>query len=168
MPRLPQISQIPGLHGLPRLPRVPRHVARAPVPLYLRGLGMLIGQRLVAVEYKARLSGRIKQVVLEVAGGDPGRLLVISGHGPKASWYRDITAEPRVLLTSGSLRDAPATARPLSRTETLAELERFRHRRGAAAAARAFGVPELEDDGPLDPALAERLPMVEFTPRAGR
>lgn len=147
------------------MPRVPRHVARAPVPFYLRGLGLVLGQRLVAVEYRARLSGRIKQVVLEVAGGEPGRVLVVSGHGPKASWYRDVVAEPRVLLTGGSLRDAPAAARALSRTETLAELERFRTRRNAAALARAFGVPALTADGPLDPALAVRLPMVEFTPR---
>jgi len=160
MARLPWLSQIPPL------PRVPRHVARAPVPWYLRGLGLVIGQRLVAVEYRARLSGRIKQVVLEVAGGEPGRVLVISGHGPKASWYRDIVAEPRVLLTGGSLRDAPANARPLDRAETLAELERFRERRSAPAFAKAFGVPALIASGPLDPALADRLPMVEFTPRA--
>lgn len=159
-PRTPKISQ------LPQLPRVPRHVARAPVPLYLRGLGLVIGQRLVAVEYRARLTGRLRQVVLEVAGGEPGRLLVISGHGPKASWYRAVSAEPRVLLTGGAKRDAPATARPLGRDETLAELERFRHGRSAAAFARAFGVPALTGGEPLDPALAVRLPMVEFTPRA--
>lgn len=157
MPRLPKI---------PQLPRVPRHVARAPVPLYLRGLGLVLGQRLVAVEYRARLTGRIRQVVLEVAGGEPGRVLVISGHGPKASWYRAVVAEPRVLLTGGALRDAPATARPLGREETLAELERFGRGRSAAAFARAFAVPALTAGGPLDPALAERLPMVEFTPRA--
>lgn len=136
------------------------------MPLYLRGLGLVVGQRLVAVEYRARYSGRIKQVVLEVAGGEPGRLLVISGHGPKASWYRDLGYEPRVLLTGGSLRDAPAVARALDRDETLAELERFRERRAATAFARAFGVPALVAGGPLDPALAVRLPMVEFTPRA--
>lgn len=161
------MQRIPGLSQLPRVPRVPRHVARAPVPLYLRGLGLVLGQRLVAVEYRARLTGRVKQVVLEVAGGEPGRILVISGHGPKAAWYRGIEAEPRVLLTMGSLRDAAATARPLNRDETLDELERFRERKAAAAFARAFGVPALTAGGPLDPALAVRLPMVEFTPRAG-
>lgn len=127
---------------------------------------MVLGQRVVAVEYRGRLSGRVKQVVLEVIGGRPGRIVVVSGHGAKASWYRDIMAEPRVMLTTGTMRDVPATARPLDRDETLAELERFRGGRAADAMAKAFGIPGLTADGPLDPALAARLPMLELTPRA--
>jgi deazaflavin-dependent oxidoreductase (nitroreductase family) len=164
MPRLPRIPQ---LDRLPRMPRVPRKIARAPVPLYLHGLGFLFGHRLVLVEHKGRLSGRLRQVVLEVVDRGPRRIVVVSGYGPKAHWYRNLLADPRVRITTGGMRDMPAVARPLTPAETLEAFARYRdaHPAATAALASAFGVPELAANGPLDPAIAVRMPMVEFAPR---
>ena len=148
---------------------MPRHVARAAAAGYLGGLEMVFRQPFVAVEYRARLTGRIRQVVLEIVEREPGRIVVASGHGPKTSWYRDVVATPAVRVTAAGLPGVPAAAGPLSAGETLAVLERCRatRPRTLAALARAFDAPVLTEP-PLDPAVADRVPMLGLVPRPSR
>jgi deazaflavin-dependent oxidoreductase (nitroreductase family) len=66
--------------------------------LYRARLGWLLGGRFVQLTVRGRRTGLPRQVVLEVIGGSPaaGHLLVASGWGPRAQWFRNVTVNPHV------------------------------------------------------------------------
>lgn len=120
--------------------RVQRAVHRAPIALYRWGLGGLLGRRFVLLTHTGRRTGASRQVVLEVVGRHDGGYLVASGYGPRAQWFRNIVADPRVRFQVGRHRHT-GEARPLPPDESgrcLAEYAR-RHPRTAAALMRAVG-----------------------------
>src|SRR5699024_304974 len=86
-----------------------RRAARAPVALYRRGLGWLLGSRMLMLEHVGRRSGEARYAVLEVIGRPaPGRILIASGFGHGSQWYRNLEAEPRCTwATAGSGRPPP-------------------------------------------------------------
>ena len=79
-----------------------RRLFKAPVRLYRRRLGWVLGNRFLLLEHHGRRSGRRYETVLEVVGRDPdGEVMVISGWGPAADWYRNVIAGGGVRITSG-------------------------------------------------------------------
>ncbi|MCK0117590.1 deazaflavin-dependent oxidoreductase (nitroreductase family) [Isoptericola sp. CG 20/1183] len=103
-----------------------RALVRAPIWLYRAGLGFLLGDRLLLMQHRGRVSGQARSVVLEVADRPaPDRLVVVSGMGPTAQWYRNVLAEPRVLVSVGTRRDVRALAHALSPAEAAATLEAY-------------------------------------------
>ncbi|MEZ0366458.1 nitroreductase family deazaflavin-dependent oxidoreductase [Mycobacterium sp. pUA109] len=88
-----------------------RRLMRAPIWLYRRRLGGLLGRRLLMLEHIGRTSGAARYVVLEVLDhAAPDSYVVASGFGGKAQWFRNIQANPRVRVYVGSRAPAPATA----------------------------------------------------------
>lgn len=80
---------------------------RLPVWLYRLRLGRLLGRRFVMVTHTGRKSGRQHQTVLEVVRYDPatGVVVVASGWGEKADWFRNILKHRRwwsISVTAGS------------------------------------------------------------------
>ncbi|HCU92327.1 MAG TPA: nitroreductase family deazaflavin-dependent oxidoreductase, partial [Actinobacteria bacterium] len=69
---------------------VRRLLYRLPVWLYRARLGWLLGHRFVLINHIGRTSGRVRQVVVEVAEHDrvSGAVAVVSGFGPGSDWYR--------------------------------------------------------------------------------
>jgi len=121
--------------GAGRLLRT-RWIVRAPVGLYRARLGLLLGPRLLMLEHTGRNSGARRHVVLEVVGRPrPGTYIVVSGFGDRAQWFRNVRADPRVRVFTGSRRPAPATARRLSAAEAAAALTAYatRHPRAWAS-----------------------------------
>lgn len=102
----------------PRSPMA-RRLFRAPVWIYRLGLGGLLARRFVLLTTRGRVSGRPRQVVLEVVGRDEesGGYLVVSGFGGRSQWLRNIQVEPRVLFEVG-WRRYRGTAVPLAPTES--------------------------------------------------
>jgi deazaflavin-dependent oxidoreductase (nitroreductase family) len=151
------------------LRRMPRWLLRAPIPL-LRRAGPLLGCRFLLLEHRGRHSGRCRYVVLEVVHREPGALVVISGYGPTAQWYRNIVAEPRVRIWCGGIRHAEANAVPLCAEHGTALLESYRHHHPLAARVlgRAFGIPEFAHGGPVPLRRAEELPLVRISPAGPR
>lgn len=95
-----------------------RRLVRAPIKLYRAGFGFLFGSRLLMLEHTGRKSGLSRYVVLEVIGHPaPGTYIVVSGFGPKAQWFQNVRADPRVRVTLAWRRAAPATARVLARAD---------------------------------------------------
>ncbi|MGW4848602.1 nitroreductase family deazaflavin-dependent oxidoreductase [Nocardia brasiliensis] len=138
-----------------------RWAVRAPILLYRAGLGFLFGTRLLMLQHVGRRSGAARFVVLEVVDHPSAdRYIVVSGFGAKAQWYRNIHAEPRVRVSTGTKRAVPATATPMTEAESAAALERYsaRHPRAwknlRATIERATGAP------------VGTLPMVELTLQA--
>lgn len=91
---------------------------RAPISLYGAGYGHLLGDRFLLLEHSGRATGRPRRAVLQVARRLPGdRYVVASGRGTASDWYRNITQEPRVHVSTGRLRRVPAVARQLDGDE---------------------------------------------------
>lgn len=104
-----------------------RWFVRAPIGLYRRGLGWLLGERMLMLEHRGRKSGLVRRVVLEVIGHPrPDRYLIVSGFGERSDWLRNVRAEPRVRVSVSARRSATATAHELSRTEASEALASYR------------------------------------------
>jgi deazaflavin-dependent oxidoreductase (nitroreductase family) len=112
-----------------------RAIARAPIRLYRLGLGGLLGGRFVLLEHRGRRSGLPRQVVLEVVDGDPrsGEVLIASGYGSRAQWFRNIRTHPRVGFRIGERRFT-GVAEPLEPAESGRRLAAYALRRPRSAA----------------------------------
>jgi deazaflavin-dependent oxidoreductase (nitroreductase family) len=139
-----------------------RPLVRAPILMYRCGLGSLFGGRILMLEHIGRTTGRKRYVVLEViARQTPKSYTVASGFGAHAQWLRNVSAEPRVRVSSGRRNSARATARRLTASEADAVLEDYRLHHPKAWR-RLKDIVERNLDGRVEPPDTE-LPMVEFT-----
>jgi deazaflavin-dependent oxidoreductase (nitroreductase family) len=139
-----------------------RPLVRAPILMYRCGLGFLFGDRMLMLEHIGRTSGRNRYVVLEViARRAPESYTVASGFGAQAQWLRNVSAEPRVRVSSGRRKSVAATARRLTASEADAVLEDYRIHHPKAWR-RLKDIVERNVDGQIEPPGTE-LPMVEFT-----
>ncbi|WP_402463676.1 nitroreductase family deazaflavin-dependent oxidoreductase [Isoptericola aurantiacus] len=103
-----------------------RWAVRAPIRLYRAGLGFLLGSRMLLLQHRGRSSGEPRFVVLEVSERPtPGTIRVVAGLGPRSQWYRNVLAEPRVLVSTGRRRDVRATAHPLPPDQGAEMLRRY-------------------------------------------
>jgi deazaflavin-dependent oxidoreductase (nitroreductase family) len=105
-----------------------RRLFRAPTLLYRRRLGWLLGHRFLLLEHRGRRSGRRYETVLEVLSWNPdGEIVVVSGWGREADWYRNIRVLPEVTVTVAARR-FPATHRVLPPEEAAGVLADYEHR----------------------------------------
>ncbi|KUF19374.1 nitroreductase family deazaflavin-dependent oxidoreductase [Streptomyces silvensis] len=106
-----------------------RALARLPVHLFRAGLGPVFGRRLLLLEHVGRVSGRRRQVVLEVVAHDScgSSWTVASGFGPGSQWYRNLRREPHTVIQVGRRRH-PVTARFLSPDEGADIMARYESR----------------------------------------
>ncbi|KGN37938.1 nitroreductase family deazaflavin-dependent oxidoreductase [Knoellia subterranea] len=103
-----------------------RRSARAPIWLFRHGLGWLFGGRVLLLEHVGRKSGEPRFVCLElVERPEPDALVIVSGFGRRAQWYRNLEAEPRCHVSIGTRRRVPALARFLSAEESAETLGRY-------------------------------------------
>ncbi|KGI80825.1 hypothetical protein IL38_14860 [Actinopolyspora erythraea] len=144
-----------------------RRALRAPVRLYRRDLGWLLGHRFLYLVHRGRDSGRLRETVLEVVRyrPDTGEVVVVSGWGTRSQWYRNITSSPAVEVRVGRQHYRHPRQRVLDESETADLLAGYvrKHPHVARALARTTGWPLLTPEGRAE--LARRLPAVSFTPR---
>jgi deazaflavin-dependent oxidoreductase (nitroreductase family) len=134
-----------------------RWLVRAPIPLFRHRLGWLFGSRVLMLEHVGRTSGEPRFVCLEVVERpSPRRVIVVSGFGTRAQWYRNLRAQPRCHVSVGHARRAPATARFLPEAEADAVLARYAAERPSDWR-MLRGMIEKATGRP-----ATRLPMVEL------
>ncbi len=138
-----------------------RRLVRAPIWLYRIRAGALLGSRVMMLEHIGRKSGARRYVVLEVVDRpDPGTIVVASGFGTKAQWYRNIAVNPHVRVWLGSHRPVDATAHALDQRSVDRVLADYRARNAKTwdefklVLERTLGQPITDTDSPL--------PMVEI------
>lgn len=103
-----------------------RWLVRMPIGLYRAGFGFLFGKRLLMLEHTGHKSGARRRVVLEVlARPAQGEYVTIAGFAGKAQWYRNITSDPRVRVSTGFRRNMAALAEPMRQAESAATLRNF-------------------------------------------
>ncbi|MFF7943621.1 nitroreductase family deazaflavin-dependent oxidoreductase [Nocardia gamkensis] len=135
-----------------------RWFVRAPISMFRARLGFLFGGRLLLLEHIGRSSGRPRYVVLEtVARPSRDRVVIASGFGTQAQWFRNLAADPRCHVSIGVRFRAPALARVLSPDESAAVLAGYR--RDHPRAYRSLGRIVEEATG----AGIDEVPMVELT-----
>jgi deazaflavin-dependent oxidoreductase (nitroreductase family) len=155
---------------------VSRVLFRAPIHFYRLGLGWLFGNRILLLNHIGRVSGKQRQVILEVVEQDrtDGSFVVASGWGPSAAWYRNVVHTPDVSIQVGT-RTILVTAVPLTEEEGAEVFARYfsRHRMAAKYLLRTaakyllprmlgFSVDGSEADFR---AVGQRLPFVRLVPR---
>jgi deazaflavin-dependent oxidoreductase (nitroreductase family) len=104
-----------------------RALARAPITLYRHGLGWVFGRRVLMLEHTGRRSGQARFVCLEVVDRPaPERVVVVvSGFGERADWYRNLRADHACFVSTGRLRRVPARARFMTSVESSATLDGY-------------------------------------------
>jgi deazaflavin-dependent oxidoreductase (nitroreductase family) len=103
-----------------------RWFVRAPIWLYRHGLGRLLGSRILMLEHTGRSSGQPRYVCLEIVERPSAdRIVIVSGFGERAQWYRNLQATPRCFVSTGGMRREPAVARFLTGAEAADALERY-------------------------------------------
>ncbi|MGX5696328.1 nitroreductase family deazaflavin-dependent oxidoreductase [Agromyces soli] len=129
-----------------------RWAVRLPIPIFRAGFGFLFGGRLLLLEHRGRVSGGRRYVVLEAVDREsPDTVVVASGFGPTAQWYRNLEAEPRCGVSIGARTRVPARAELLGPAESAALLARYAARhpkawavlRDSIAAATGERDPEI-------------------------
>ncbi|WP_433623505.1 nitroreductase family deazaflavin-dependent oxidoreductase [Nocardia sp. CA-120079] len=134
-----------------------RWVVRAPINLYRVGLGFLFGSRLLMLEHTGRRTGARRYVILEVVDHPESAMyVVVSGFGVGAQWYRNITANPHVLISTGFRRKVAAIATPMTTDESALALARYIDHHPKAWT-RLRGTIEAATGSPVD-----TLPMVRL------
>lgn len=103
-----------------------RWFVRSPIWLFRAGLGFLAGGRLLMMVHRGRTSGEPRYVVLEVVDRPaPDRVVVVAGLGPRSQWYRNILADPRVLVSVGFRHRARALATTMTPDDGAATLRSY-------------------------------------------
>ena len=74
---------------------------RAPLYLYRLRLGFLLGERFLRLKHWGRVSGELKETVIEVVDQDKdaGKVFAASGFGEQSQWFKNIVAKEDVFVT---------------------------------------------------------------------
>lgn len=134
-----------------------RGTVRAPIPLFRAGLGFLFTRRMVLLEHVGRRSGQRRYAVLEVVCEEsPASLVVASGFGPRAQWFRNLLAEPHCHVSIGFTRRCPAVAHVLGEDEADSVLRAYQQERPGAW--EKLSAVIVEATGETDP----EIPLVRL------
>jgi deazaflavin-dependent oxidoreductase (nitroreductase family) len=146
-----------------------RLLFRLPIHAYRLRLGWLFGGRILLLNHVGRVTGKRRQVILEVVAHDvsDGSYVVASGWGPAAAWYRNVLHTPDVTIQVGS-RTMAVRALPLPAEEAAEIFARYASRHRTAAKLllprlMGFAVDGSEDDFR---SVGQRIPFVRLVPRA--
>ncbi|MEV5751910.1 nitroreductase family deazaflavin-dependent oxidoreductase [Actinoallomurus sp. NPDC052308] len=135
-----------GISSAPRPHGFLRRVVRAPLWIYHRNLGFLLGKRFLYLAHQGRLSGLRRETVLEVVKLDheAGEVIVFSGWGNRADWVKNLRAGRALELRIGHLRLLEPEHRFLPDEERRAVLVDYKEAHPLAwrTLARLMGLPE--------------------------
>ncbi|MEU4342497.1 nitroreductase family deazaflavin-dependent oxidoreductase [Nocardia sp. NPDC023852] len=138
-----------------------RSFVRAPIGVFRARLGFLFGGRLLLLEHTGRSSGRPRYVVLEtVARPSRDRVVIASGFGKQAQWFRNLVADARCWVSIGSRHRVSAVARVLTLDESATVLDGYR-REHPKAYRKLGGLIEEATGSDID-----QVSLVELTLRS--
>jgi deazaflavin-dependent oxidoreductase (nitroreductase family) len=103
-----------------------RWAVRAPIALFRLRLGFLFGGRMLMLVHHGRKSGADRFVALEAVDRENHDSVVIaSGFGTGAQWYRNLEADPSCQVSIGFRNRVPSRADLLDEAESKALLDRY-------------------------------------------
>jgi deazaflavin-dependent oxidoreductase (nitroreductase family) len=139
-----------------------RLAARLPIWLYTARLGWFLGNRALMLTHIGRVSGKKRQVVLEVVRHDGARdaYIVASGWGEKADWYQNLEKNPEAAIQVGR-QDYVVIAERLPPEQAALEMSTYgrRHPGALRVLARVMGY-QLEETAADYAAFGRLIPMI--------
>lgn len=145
-----------------------RLLFRVPIHAYHAGLGRLFGRRLLLLRHTGRVTGKPREVVLEVVEHDPrdGSYVVASGWGPTAAWYRNVMHTPQARIQVAG-ETIPVTAVAVPTEEGAEVFTRYAARHRFLATHLLPRLMGFEVDGSDEDfrAAGREIPFVRFAPR---
>jgi deazaflavin-dependent oxidoreductase (nitroreductase family) len=143
-----------------------RWLFRLPLSFYRVGLGWMLGSRFVQIEHTGRVTGKTRQVVLEVVHSDriPGVFFVVAAWGDQADWYQNIKVKAEITYQVGRQR-YEGLAEQLPREEAEQIFLRYgrEHPRMLQELMRFVGY-RVEASEQAYRQLADHLPVVMLSP----
>jgi deazaflavin-dependent oxidoreductase (nitroreductase family) len=142
-----------------------KRVLRIPVFIYRAKLGVLLGERILLLTHRGRVSGKAYETPIEVVSHDheTHEYIVCSGTGRQADWYRNIRTAPAERVQVKNRRWRPSQ-RMLGQEEAAERFARYeqQHPRTASRLLRSMG---NSYDGTKEDRLRmmARMPMVAFS-----
>ena len=142
-----------------------KRVLRLPIHLFRAHLGFLMGERILLLIHQGRVSGRMRETAVEVVAHDrtTHEFIVCSGTGPRADWYRNITALPAVEVQVRNHRWTP-TQRLLPQQEAaerFADYERLHPTTARRLLTSMGNAYDGTDEGRFE--MMAQMPMVAFS-----
>jgi len=138
---------------------------RAPLYLYHLKLGFLLGERFIHLQHWGRVSGALKETVIEVIDQDKasGKIYAASGFGEKSQWFKNISNNGDVFITIKNT-EHKAIARVVSQKEAEETLLRYAkaHPNSIRGVARLSGY-EMDGDDQDVIEFSKIVKIVEFT-----
>jgi deazaflavin-dependent oxidoreductase (nitroreductase family) len=144
-----------------------RVLLRAPLALDSLHLNRLLGRRFVVIVHRGRRSGRLRRTPVEVVVDDrrDGSIVVASGWGRSAGWFRDLLAAGSAEVHHADRRFA-ATVHVLDDADAAAAMRIYADEHPAAA--RELGTwmlgRQFDASAGAIAALVERVPFVRLAP----
>ncbi|GAA3722716.1 nitroreductase family deazaflavin-dependent oxidoreductase [Gordonia hankookensis] len=137
-----------------------RWFVRAPIIVFRARLGFLFGGRLLLLEHTGRRTGEKRYVVLEtVERASPTQVVIASGFGTRAQWFKNLQADPRCRVSVGWSSRRAALAEVLGTDDATAVLDRYRDAH-ARAYAELSGVIEESTGLSIDDVPLVRLTLI--------
>jgi deazaflavin-dependent oxidoreductase (nitroreductase family) len=158
--RSSELSILWSIHLMPLHPPAP-HIFKA---LYALGFGPVVGRLILLLTTRGRKTGLLRVTALQYEEIDDA-IVVGSSRGTKADWYRNILADPHVLVRVKS-REFRGLAEPSADPVRIADFLEYRlkrHPRMVGAILRAEGLPEAPSRAELE-SYASRIAMVVIRP----
>ena len=156
--------------GQPARPTgVRRALFRAPIWLYRLRMGPVLGRRFILINHVGRISGQVRQAVVEVVAidGGNGAIIVASGFGSTSDWYLNVLATPTISVQLGSRR-FPVIARRLSPDEAADTMARYARRHPLAGRELCRFMGMRVDGSAADfSAAGRRIPMLRLVRTGG-
>ncbi|MFP6807654.1 MAG: nitroreductase family deazaflavin-dependent oxidoreductase [Pseudomonadales bacterium] len=138
---------------------------RAPIYLYHLKLGFLFGERFILLKHWGRITGELKEAVVEVIDQDKatGKIFSASGYGERSQWFKNISANGKVLITIKN-KEYNAVARIITESEAEDTLLRYskEHPKSIKGVARLSGYDMDGDDEDIIE-FSKIIKIVEFT-----
>lgn len=140
-------------------------ILKVPGWLFRARLGFLFGDRFLLITHVGRVSGKTYHTPLEVVVHDTetGEYIVCSGTGPRAHWYRNISATP---VTSVQVRNRvwPPEQRMLTDEEAGARFAEYERAHPKTAARLLDSMGQSYDGTDEDRVrMMAGIPMISFS-----
>jgi deazaflavin-dependent oxidoreductase (nitroreductase family) len=138
---------------------------RVPIYIYHLKLGFLFGERFIHLKHWGRVSGELKETVIEVIDQDKanGKIYSASGFGEKSQWFKNISSNSNVFITLKN-KEYKAVARVISDKEAEQTLLRYAkaHPKSIKGVAKLSGY-EMDGDEKDIIEFSKVIKIVEFT-----
>jgi deazaflavin-dependent oxidoreductase (nitroreductase family) len=139
-----------------------RSIHRAPILLWRIGLGRVVGRAFVLVTARGRKSGLPRRTVISWHPMG-GRIYSVCPYGERADWYRNVIADPRVIIQT---HRGPGSAEAVRVTDDdeLAGFYDVLERRDPAALEHLLDLADVVPEPGATVAAKDQIRVLRFDP----